>query len=317
MGRNHFNVQGESVIIAGGSKGLGRELAVQLTAQGANVTIVARTAGPLEDTREELLKHVQKEDQVIGAASVDLTDASKVESFIASLPTPPSILFCVAGGTSDEIGFFADITSRDIESCMAKNYFAAAYIAHAVFRRWTKEPASSPGTRHLIFTASTVAFLGLPGYAAYTPSKAATRALADTLRQEAMLYSSQQEIKIHCSFPGTIYTEAFYDEQKRKPALLKELEGTTTNEGGLSAARIAELTIQGLQRGQFFVTMDSDTEFVMNNMRGPSPRDSPVRDWIMGFLGSLVYPIYRMKFDRATVRYGKALLGKSEEAKSD
>ncbi|KAL4941778.1 hypothetical protein BDV06DRAFT_193748 [Aspergillus oleicola] len=311
MGRNQFNVQGESVIIAGGSKGLGRELALMLTAQGANVTIVARSAGPLEETRQELLKQVKNEEQTISSFALDLTDATKVEDFIASLPAPPTVLFCVAGGAAADIGFFADITTSNIQSGMEKNYFAAAFIAHGVFKRWTKEPVSSP-TRHLIFTSSTAAFLGLPGYSAYAPTKAATRALADTLRQEALLYSSQQEIKIHCSFPGTFYSEGFYEEQKRKPQLLKELEGTATNEGGLTTARIAELTIKGLQNGQFFIKMDTDTEFVMNNMRGPSPRDSPFRDWIMGFVGTLVWPFYRISFDRATVRYGKEMLAKAE-----
>ncbi|KAL3471666.1 putative steroid dehydrogenase [Aspergillus californicus] len=312
LGKNYFQVQGQSVVIAGGSKGLGRELALQLTSQGANVTIVARTAGPLEETRKDLLTRVQSPAQTITATAVDLTDVNAVEEFINSLESPPDILFCVAGGTADEIGFFADISARHVESCMAKNYFSAAYIAHAAFRRWVKEPPT-PGSaakrRHLIFTASTAAFLGLPGYAAYTPSKAATRALADTLRQEALLYTSQQDIKVHCSFPGTIYTDSFYSEQERKPALLKEMEGSESNGGGLSATKVAELTIKGLQAGQFFITMDMDTQLVMNNMRGPSPRDSWIWDWILGFLVSFVWPFYRMQFDRMTEKFGRNLHG--------
>ncbi|KAL4870556.1 hypothetical protein BDV12DRAFT_165814 [Aspergillus spectabilis] len=307
---NHFDVKGQHVVIAGGSKGLGRELAIQLTSQGANITILARSPGPLEETRKALLTHTQSPDQTITTSALDLTNATAVEEFINTLPTAPSILFCVAGGTADEIGFFADISAQHIESCMARNYFAAAYISHALLRRWIRKPPSSPDTkRHIIFTASTAAFLGLPGYAAYTPTKAATRALADTLRQESLLYTSSQQVKIHCSFPGTIYTESFYEEQRRKPALLKQIEGTDADKGGMSAGKVAELTIAGLRRGKFFITLDSDTAFVLNNMRGPSPRDEPVWDWVLGFLASLVYWVYGVWFDRITVRFGRETLG--------
>ncbi|KAL4966465.1 putative steroid dehydrogenase [Aspergillus stella-maris] len=314
MGRGQFNAEGESVIVAGGSQGLGRELALLLAAQGANVTIIARSPGPLEETRQELLKHVKHESQTISSFALDLADAAKVEEYIASLESPPTVLFCVAGGAAADLGFFADISTRNIQACMEKNYFSAAFIAHAVFRRWTKEPVASP-TRHLIFTSSTAAFLGFPGYSAYAPTKTATRALADTLRQEALLYSSQQEIKVHCTFPGTFYSEGFYEEQKNKPQLLKEMEGTTADEGGLTTKRIAEITIQGLQKGQFFINMDGDTDLLMNNMRGPSPRDSPIRDWIVGLVGSLAWPFYRVKFDKMTVRHGKEMLAKGEEAR--
>ncbi|RAL17452.1 SDR family oxidoreductase [Aspergillus homomorphus CBS 101889] len=310
----HFDVRGKSVVIAGGSKGLGRELAIQLTTQGAHVTILARSPGPLEETRQELLSHTQSPDQVIGASAVDLTDPKQVQDFITSLPAPPSILFIVAGGTAAQVGFFANITTEEIKSCMDQNYFAAAYIAHACLRRWLKEPPSSPTEkRHLIFTASTAAFLGFPGYAAYAPTKAATRALADTLRQEVLLYRSQQDIRVHCAFPGTIYTGAFYQEQIRKPQLLKELEGTAENKGGLTAPRVAELTLKGLCEGRFFITVDSETDLLLNNMRGPSPRDRPVRDWIVGLVASLVWPVYRWQFDRKTVAYGKEEMSKRSD----
>ncbi|KAJ6153708.1 steroid dehydrogenase [Penicillium chermesinum] len=310
MGQTHFDVNGETVVVAGGSKGLGRELALQLTAEGANVVIVARSPEPLEETRQELVKHVQNEEQTIRTAALDLTDAAQVETFINSLPTAPSILFCVAGGTADEIGFFVDITPKSIESCMSRNYLGAAYISQALLRRWVKEqprgePKAPAVKRHMVFTASTAAFVGLPGYVAYTPSKTATRALADTLRQEVLLYRTHQDIKIHCSFPGTIYTDTFYKEQQRKPALLKQLEGSEADEGGLSAARVAEITLQGLRQGKFFITMDSDTELLLNNMRGPSPRDSPIKDWLLGVVASFAWPFYRAKWDKATLQYGK------------
>jgi len=193
---------------------------------------------------------------------------------------------------------------------MERNYLSAAYITHALLKRWLAEPPLDSSLRHIVFTASTAALVSVPGYAAYAPTKAATRALADTLRQEVLLYQSQQDIRIHCTFPGTIYTESFWQEQAKKPALCKELEGSDKEGSGLSAKRVAEEIISGLKHGHFFITMDGETALLLNNMRGPSPRDSPVWDWLVGLLASLIWPIYRMKFDRKTIKYGKNLISK-------
>ncbi|KAI9848234.1 MAG: hypothetical protein M1838_000623 [Thelocarpon superellum] len=298
---------GQSVVIAGGSKGLGRELALKVVAQGANVIILARGKEALEKTRDELLKVRKSDQQTVEARSVDLSDAAKVDAFAASLETLPTALFCVAGGTADEVGFFADISCEDMRACFDRNYFSAAFITHSILRRWIAQPPATGESRHIILTASTAAFVCLPGYSAYTPTKTATRALADTLRQELLLYRSQQEIRAHCAFPGTIYTDAFYEEQKRKPALCKELEGSDKNLGGLSTSVVADTLLAGLRRGNFFITMDMDTAILLNNMRGPSPRNIAVWDWILGFVGSLAWPFYRWQWDRATIQHGKSL----------
>ena len=172
-----------------------------------------------------------------------------------------------------------------------------------MLKRWLASPTLLK-TRHVIFTSSTAAFLGIPGYAAYTPTKTAIRALADTLRQEVLLYDKKQKIHIHCTFPGTIYTDEFFEEQKRKPDLTKALERTDREGTGMSAEQVASQTIRGLQRGHFFITTDSATRMLLNNMRGPSPRDTLVLDRIFGLLGSCVWPGLQRLWDRKTREYG-------------
>lgn len=177
----------------------------------------------------------------------------------------------MTGGASEEVGFFADITTDQIFSCFRKNYFSSAYITHALLKRWLKKQADPAIFRHILFTNSTAAFVAIPGYVAYTPTKTALRALADTLRQEMLLYEPQQKIQIHCSYPGSITTEAFAEEQKRKPTLCKDLEGSEDSKNCMISEAVATGLITGLERGDFCITLDSDTRLLLNNMRGPSP----------------------------------------------
>lgn len=225
-----------------------------------------------------------------------------MDDFLTGLSDLPSILFCVAGGAGDEIGFFVDLTPDQLRSGFTKNYFSAAFITQSLMRRWVKQPESpQPSPRHIVLTGSTAAFLALPGYVAYTPTKTALRALADTIRQEALMYP--QDIRVHCSFPGTIFTDSFYEEQKRKPLLTKKLEGSDNPKDGMTAEAVASATMAGLHRGEFLIPIDFQTKLLLNNMRGPSPPNHGLLDWLLGFLVSLVWPFFRRSFDRRTKAY--------------
>ena len=208
----------------------------------------------------------------------------------------------MAGGAADEMGFFIDLKADQLRSCFIKNYFSAAFITQSLMRRWVKQPESSqPSPRHIVLTGSTAAFVALPGYVAYTPTKTALRALADTIRQEALMYP--RDIRVHCSFPGTIFTDTFYEEQKSKSILTKKLEGSDNPNDGMSAEAVASATMAGLRRDEFLIPLDFQTRLLLNNMRGPSPPNHGLLDWLLGFLVSLVWPFIRMSMDRQTKAY--------------
>lgn len=70
------------------------------------------------------------------------------------------------------MGFFKDMDVGKLESCTRNNYFTAAYAAQSILRIWTEDDQkarrSSSKLRQIVFINSAAAFLGLPGYAAYT-----------------------------------------------------------------------------------------------------------------------------------------------------
>ncbi|RAL02508.1 NAD(P)-binding protein [Aspergillus ibericus CBS 121593] len=302
-----FDVHGKYVLVAGGSKGLGRELSLALVARGAHVVVIARSHDALDKVKTDMEAARIHEQQVLDTQSLDLTNSEEVSNFVNGFEKQISTLFCTAGGTDEEIGYFTDIPAASIQSCMEKNYLTTAYITYAVMRLWRAElelegESSVQQSRHIVFTASTAALVAIPGYAAYSPSKAAIRALADTLRQESLMYSSGA-VQIHCSFPGTFYTDSFYREQTRKPDLCKELEGTVNDEGGLTTKEVAGRILAGLDAGCYFIPTDLQTRLLLNNMRGPSPRDSPLIDWCMGLVASLIWPIVGTYFDWKVTRY--------------
>jgi 3-dehydrosphinganine reductase len=161
--------------VTGGSRGLGKQIAKAVAAQGAHVTIFARRQAMLDAAREEILSVRLDPKQIVNAISIDLSDASKVDSVFHAQLTPADVLYCAAGGCPTQCGFLADINSSDLESCMKMNYFTAAYTTQSLFKIWIQDEKTTetpgitkPARRQIVFINSAGAFLGLPGYTAYT-----------------------------------------------------------------------------------------------------------------------------------------------------
>ena len=207
------------------------------------------------------------------------------------------------------MGFLADIAPEGLISCLEVNYYASIFITQAVLKKWlTSAPKSY--TRHIVFVSSTAAFVGLPGYIAYTTPKVAVRAFADTLRQELLMYGTKDVYQVHCAYPGTFISESFLGEQATKPELTKIMEGSNMPEDKLiekteSALSVAKKILRGVQRGAFSITMDYEGAMLLNNMRGPSPGDHAFLDLLLALLALIVWPFVRRDFDAKTLKYGR------------
>ena len=113
-------------------------------------------------------------DQHIEALPLDLANPIGVKTAFEALPKLPDIVYCVAGGTANEIGFLTDLDPVHLETCMRNNYFSAAYVAQTILKLWTADDRTQrlvkrkPILRQIVFINSAAAFLGIPGYGAYT-----------------------------------------------------------------------------------------------------------------------------------------------------
>ncbi|KAK1574371.1 uncharacterized protein LY79DRAFT_695482 [Colletotrichum navitas] len=292
--------------------GLGLLMAVEFAKQGASVIIIrARNPKTLGTAKAEIMAARQSEEQAVHAIAVDLSDYIALRNAMSEHDATPDVLICSVGGTTPaQIGFLADLTPEGLVSCFESNYNAALCITQWCVQRWIKFP-DSKRTRRLVYIASSAAFVALPGYIVYTPPKTAVRALADTLRQELLLYGDENMYRVHIAFPAAFTTDAFLQEQAAKPKLLKQMEISdyaTKEELFNKIQSVEEIVtgiLDGIKKGHFIITTDMTTDLTLNNMRGPSPRSSPLYDCFMSFVGALAFPMVRQKFDKMTSQYGR------------
>ncbi|KAL8719995.1 MAG: hypothetical protein Q9181_007980 [Wetmoreana brouardii] len=143
--KDQFPVDGRTVLVTGGSQGMGRSVARLLAQKGANVVVVARNIQRLEEALEHVSAGAIQKCQRFHTISADLTsptEATRVLSETTSWnnSSPPDILFCCAGSSHPSL--FIDTPISTFQSQFSTNYLSAAYIAHAFLNLCLKPPAS-------------------------------------------------------------------------------------------------------------------------------------------------------------------------------
>jgi 3-oxoacyl-[acyl-carrier protein] reductase len=73
-----LGLAGKNVIVTGGSKGIGKHIALGFAREGANVAICARTEGPLRETAAEL----RSKKVAVYAATCDIGNTAGLDAFL-------------------------------------------------------------------------------------------------------------------------------------------------------------------------------------------------------------------------------------------
>jgi 3-oxoacyl-[acyl-carrier protein] reductase len=183
-----IDLGGKRAIVAGGSRGIGRAIALAFAEAGAGVSICARGAERLAATREEIDRH----GGAAHAAICDLADAAAVPRYIeeaAAALGGIDILVNNAsgfGGTDDEAGWEVSV-SVDLLATVRASRAALPFLEK-----------SESGT--ILNISSISGFRATPRTPPYAAVKAAV--LQYTLTQAATL--ARKKIRVNCIAPGSI-----------------------------------------------------------------------------------------------------------------
>jgi len=327
-----FVVNGRTVLITGGSQGMGRALARLFAQKGADVIIVARDVKKLQAALEYIkAAAIRPQNQRFHYISADVTKPEENERIIAEATawnngTPPGIVWANAGHAHPTL--FLDTPIETLRSQMDINYWAATYLAHATLKAWLQPlhngsrqkresahpPSSKPPARHFIITSSTVAFVGVAGYSPYSPAKSALRSLSDTLRSELNLYngaaagahssSALPEVKNHIVLPGSILSPGLADENKLKHPVTVMLED---GDPAQTEDEVAKAAIRGLEKGHYLIT----TQFLGHAMRASALQGSPrnglvgIRDTLFSWATSVAWLFIGPDMERKVWNWGR------------
>jgi NAD(P)-dependent dehydrogenase (short-subunit alcohol dehydrogenase family) len=203
-----FSLAGHTVLLTGGSGGLGRGIAACMLAAGARVIITGRRQDKLEAAVAQLGP---------GASGIvhDVTDTAGSEAFAANVAATHgaiSILINNAGHTVKKP--LGAMTVEDFRSVM-DTHVAGAFALTRAFQ----PQIAAHGSGSILFTASMASFLGVPQIAGYAAAKAAYVGLVRSLSAEL----APSGVRVNGVAPGWIDTELLRGATATDPARLSKI----------------------------------------------------------------------------------------------
>jgi 3-oxoacyl-[acyl-carrier protein] reductase len=194
----NIDFTGKKAVICGGSRGIGRAMALTFAAAGADVSICARGAETLEATRREVAAHGHK----AHAGSADMSDKAAIEAYIADAAK-------ALGGIDILVNNASAFGSSDDEkgwmSSMAIDLMAIVHATHAAL------PFLKAGKGSVINTSSIAALRSAARQPPYGAIKAAVIHYTNT---QAAMYA-RDGIRVNGIAPGSIeFPGGVWDRRK-------------------------------------------------------------------------------------------------------
>ena len=211
-----FDFKHHRVLVAGGSRGIGRAIALNFAAAGADVAICARGAQALESTRADLARHGRR----VHAMACDLADADAVARWVPAAAQALGGIDVLVNNASgfgradDEDGWAASL-AVDVMAMVRCSRAALPWLLQAA-----ATAAASPaptGSACIIHLSSISAYRPSARAAPYAAVKAAMNSY--TTSQAAMW--CKQGLRVNAIAPGSIEFVGGQWEQRRTtdPAL--------------------------------------------------------------------------------------------------
>jgi meso-butanediol dehydrogenase / (S,S)-butanediol dehydrogenase / diacetyl reductase len=191
---NTHRFSGKNVIVTGAGRGIGQAIALRFAAEGAEVMLLGRTPGPLEETAAA----IERQGGKAWAHPADVTQPDQVQSAVAAAMARWGRIEVLVNnaGVDDETPFL-EIREAEWDRVVDTNLKGPFLMSQAVAREMAKT-----GGGVILHNASIDASGGDGPYASYNASKAGLLGLNRTMALELARYN----IRVNCVSPGFTHT---------------------------------------------------------------------------------------------------------------
>ncbi|WP_291072699.1 MULTISPECIES: 3-ketoacyl-ACP reductase [unclassified Empedobacter] len=196
------DLKGKNALVTGGSRGLGKAVALALAKEGVNVAVTGRNTKTLEETVEEIKSFGVKADYSIFNVAEKVEVKMQLERLIENFGAF-DILINNAGIAA--FGSFLEMPENDWEEIVRTNLFGPYYVSKAVIPSMVEL-----GSGDIINVSSTAGLKGNAVTSAYSASKAGLIGLSESL----MFELRKKNIRVTTLTPSTIASEMSKDVLK-------------------------------------------------------------------------------------------------------
>jgi NAD(P)-dependent dehydrogenase (short-subunit alcohol dehydrogenase family) len=203
MSPDHFDMSGKTILITGGSKGIGKSFAIAFAEAGANVAICGRDELRMSEVSNEIRK--------LGRRALTIKADMRLKCDIDNVVNKTLSEFGYIDVLINNAGInlfkgFLDTTEDDWNQILDTDLKGVFFCSQAVARIMVERKEGN-----IINLASVAGIKARSPRAAYCTVKAGIIMLSRALAQELGRYN----IRVNCIAPGTVFTDMskpFFDD---------------------------------------------------------------------------------------------------------
>jgi NAD(P)-dependent dehydrogenase (short-subunit alcohol dehydrogenase family) len=172
-----FRLEGQTALVTGAGRGIGRACALALAQAGAEVWLMARTRGEIDAAADEIRAAGGKAHSL----ACDVTDTGEMKKAVAAIPVL-DVLVNNAGTNIPEP--FVEVSEEHLDRLLALNVRAAFLVAQAAAKKMLESTARRNRGGAILHMSSQMGHVGSPNRSVYCLTKHALEGLTKAMALE-------------------------------------------------------------------------------------------------------------------------------------
>ncbi len=190
-------ISGSAVAVTGAASGIGRALALELAARGADLALADRDEAGLAAVAAEIAKAGARK---VTVHRVDVGEANQIAGFAETATSAhPSLNILINNAGVTLLGQFHEIDQAQTEWLFNINLWGTVHATRAFLPQLARQREA-----HIVNVSSIFGIVAPPGQTAYCASKFAVRGFSESLRHELAVAGSP--VRLSVVHPGGVAT---------------------------------------------------------------------------------------------------------------
>jgi short-subunit dehydrogenase len=255
-------IPGAVVAVTGAASGIGRALAIELAARGADLALADRDEAGLREVAAEIATSSTRtgSPRKVSLHRLDIGDSEAVAAFAReAIAAHPALNILINNAGVALLGQFHEIDQTQMEWLFNINFWGAVHATRAFLPHLASQPAS-----HIVNLSSIFGIVAPPGQTAYSAAKFAVRGFSEALRHE--LQMAKSPVRLSVVHPGGIKTNIVRNsragtgvtDNERRVQSIERFDAIAQTSAKDAALRI----IKGIEKNEPRILIGGDARFM-------------------------------------------------------
>jgi short-subunit dehydrogenase len=250
-------IRGAACAVTGAAGGIGRALALELAARGADLALADRDEAGLQAVAAEIAKTSPRK---VSVHRVDVAEPGQIADFaIAATSAHPGLNIVINNAGVALMGMFNEVEQAQMEWLMNINFWGVVHGTRAFLPHLAQKPEA-----HIVNLSSIFGIIAPPGQTAYAAAKFAVRGFSESLRHELQMAGSP--VKLSVVHPGGVATNIARNsrigtgmtDNARRAQSIERFDAVAKTTPAAAALRI----IEGIEKNQPRILIGNDARFM-------------------------------------------------------